>query len=47
MRQTRDELVRELVDEYRKNGEKAAIALFDTMIKLYGISQLGDSVDDT
>jgi hypothetical protein len=36
---TRDQLVKQIVDEYRKHGKDAAIALFDHVIKEYSISQ--------
>jgi hypothetical protein len=38
---TRDQLVKSLVTEYRKNGERAAIKLFDASIKRFEISQFG------
>ena len=38
---TRDQLVRSLVVEYRKNGKQAAIDLLDASIKRFEISQYG------
>lgn len=41
MKLTRYEIVGMLVEEYKANGQAAAIALFNTLIKKYEMSQLG------
>ncbi len=38
---TRDQLVKSLVEEYRKSGKDAAVKLFDQSIKRFEISQYG------
>lgn len=38
---TRDQLVKSLVDDYRKNGKQSAIKLFDASIKRFEIGQYG------
>lgn len=37
----RDQIVQQLVDEYKIRGKQSAIKLFDDLIKKYQITQLG------